>query len=199
MSTLSNVKPRRDREKSPCYRVYLRCLPRSSEAVSGRELRYRGVHQKCAVGKASLHINPQESDASHWYALRTTYGREKKAYNYLTEKGMIAFYPTFTVMKQVDGKRKQGRRRIPHPNIFFAYGRGRRKKSLFRLRQCKPSLSSFYYRHVDIGKASGKEPLTVPDDQMKSLRIISKAEAEDVVVSTDNIPVWLRLMCRGRL
>ena len=27
--------------------------------------------------------NKRPSDISHWYALRTTYGREKKAYDYL--------------------------------------------------------------------------------------------------------------------
>ena len=31
------------------------------------------------------------------------------------------------------------------------------------------------------------EPLIVPDDQMKSLRIVCKADADDIVVSTDKI------------
>ena len=29
--------------------------------------------------------------SSHWFALRTTYGREKKAYDYLVSKGVKAF------------------------------------------------------------------------------------------------------------
>lgn len=43
---------------------------------------------------------------SHWFALRTTYGREKKAYDYLVAKGIDAFLPTITEVKMHDGKRK---------------------------------------------------------------------------------------------
>lgn len=47
-----------------------------------------------------------QTDNSHWYALRTTYGREKKAYDYIISKGGTAFYPTLSTVKLVDGKRK---------------------------------------------------------------------------------------------
>ena len=33
-------------------------------------------------------------DIPHWYALRSTYGREMKAYDYLVAKDVKAFYPT---------------------------------------------------------------------------------------------------------
>lgn len=39
----------------------------------------------------------------HWYALRTTYGREQKAYDYLVAKGITAFYPTVRRIKEVRG------------------------------------------------------------------------------------------------
>lgn len=55
----------------------------------------------------------------HWYALRTTYGREQKAYDYLVAKGITAFYPTVRRIKEVRGQRKLVvESRIP--NIFFA-------------------------------------------------------------------------------
>lgn len=58
---------------------------------------------------------------SHWFALRTTYGREKKAYDYLVAKGIDAFLPTITEVKMHDGKRKIiTSSRLP--NLFFAYG-----------------------------------------------------------------------------
>lgn len=145
-----------------------------------------GVSTKNArTGKQSSYTRFQESGISRWYALRTTYGREKKAYDYLTAKGILAFYPTLTMMKLVDGKRKAVEEsRIP--NIFFAYGTEEEIRSFVYDNVNLPYLR-FYYRHVGIGKASGKEPLTVPDDQMRSLRIICKAEAEDIVVSTDEV------------
>ena len=59
-----------------------------------------------------------EEDVAKWYALRTTYGREKKAYDYMTEKGVTAFYPTQTTVKLINGKRKVvTESRLP--NIFF--------------------------------------------------------------------------------
>lgn len=64
---------------------------------------------------------PREADIPHWYALRTTYGREKKAYDYMTAKGITAFYPTTNVVKLIKGKRTVvTESRLP--NIFFAYG-----------------------------------------------------------------------------
>ena len=136
-------------------------------------------------GKQSLPINPPESDASHWYALRTTYGREKKAYDYLTEKGILAFCPTLTVIKRVDGKRKAVEEsRIP--NIFFAYGTEEELRSFVYDNVNLPYLR-FYYRRVGTGRETVKEPLIVPDSQMKTLRIICKAEAEDIVVSTNEV------------
>ena len=63
----------------------------------------------------------KEKDVPHWYAVRTTYGREKKAYDYMTSKGITAFYPTIDTVKLINGKRKVvNESRLP--NIFFAYG-----------------------------------------------------------------------------
>ena len=63
----------------------------------------------------------REEDIPHWYALRTTYGREKKAYDYMIGKGVTAFYPTQTKVKLINGKRKEVTESLL-PNIFFAYG-----------------------------------------------------------------------------
>ena len=54
-------------------------------------------------------------------AVRVTYGREKKAYDYLVGKHVEAYYPTIKTVKKVDGKRKTVvESRLP--NILFAYG-----------------------------------------------------------------------------
>ena len=76
--------------------------------------------------RSSVHILSKskvqkEEEIPHWYALRTTYGREKKAYDYMTAKGITAFYPTTDTVKLIKGKRKVvTESRLP--NIFFAYG-----------------------------------------------------------------------------
>lgn len=75
-----------------------------------------------ADGSAPLKtIKRKPKEVPHWYALRVTYGREKKAYDYLVGKHVEAYYPTIKTVKEVDGKRKTVEEsRLP--NIFFARG-----------------------------------------------------------------------------
>ena len=91
-------------------------LPETPGRFFGKEFTNRGVHQLYTFGND---IQKQsEEDVPKWYALRTTYGREKKAYDYMTEKGVTAFYPTQTTVKLINGKRKVvTESRLP--NIFF--------------------------------------------------------------------------------
>lgn len=126
---------------------------------------------------------PDESP--HWYALRTTYGREQKAYDYLTDKGVTAFYPTTNIVKLINGRRKTVTvSRLP--NIFFAYGTETQIKTFVYDNVNLPYLR-FYYRHTHAGRKIEKTPLTVPDCQMESLRIVCEAETDDTIVSPDKI------------
>lgn len=134
-------------------------------------------------------IKRKPKEVPHWYALRVTYGREKKAYDYLIGKHVEAYYPTITTVKIVDGKRKTVEEsRLP--NIFFARGTEEEVKSFVYDNVNLPYLR-FYYRYCGIGNKVKKAPLIVPDDQIESLRIICKAESDDIIVSTDDIPKFL--------
>ena len=96
------------------------CTPPDSQNAAMAENSEKGVSTR-----NTLFATPQSqqspSEAAHWYALRTTYGRERKAYDYLESKGVTAFLPTIEVEKEVDGKREMvTQSRLP--NIFFARG-----------------------------------------------------------------------------
>lgn len=126
-----------------------------------------------------------DKDTQHWYALRTTYGREKKAYNYLLSKNVVAFYPTLKSVKLVDSKRiTVEESRIP--NIFFAYGTEEDLKTFVYDNVNLPYLR-FYYRHTHVGNKIVKEPLVVPDNQMNSLKIICAADSDDIIASTEEV------------
>nr|WP_302694280.1 UpxY family transcription antiterminator [uncultured Prevotella sp.] len=128
----------------------------------------------------------KEEDFPHWYALRTTYGREKKAYDYMTAKGITAFYPTINVVKLIKGKRKVvTESRLP--NIFFAYGTEEQLKTFVYDNVNLPFLR-FYYRHVHVGRRIEKIPLIVPDYQMESFKIICAADVENTIVSSIEVP-----------
>lgn len=143
-------------------------------------------------------MEPLQEPPKHWYALRTTYGREAKAYTYLISKGITAFYPTIMIDKLIDGRVKSVEvSRIP--NIFFAYGTRNEIENLVYDNVHLPFLR-FYYRYYNpsasalsvaaksnIPKGLAKEPLIVPNRQIETLKIICAAENQDTIVTTEPI------------
>lgn len=124
------------------------------------------------------------STTEHWYALRTTYGREKKAYEFMVTHGCTAFYPTITVEKVINDKKKLVEvSRLP--NIFFAHGTEEVIKSFVYDNYNLPFLR-FYYKHTHVGARIEKTPLIVPDSQIRSLQIIcDTSKKNDVVILPD--------------
>ena len=171
-------------EFPPCAGLTSNALPEAQSTVSA-ESSQTGVSTRNAH-IASKPKAQREADIPHWYALRTTYGREKKAYDYLTAKGITAFYPTTNVVKLIKGKRKVvTESRLP--NIFFAYGTEEQLKEYVYDNVNLPFLR-FYYRHIHEGNRIIKTPLIVPDNQMESLKIICAADADNTFVSLVKVP-----------
>ena len=168
----------------PCAGLTSNALPEAQSIVSAES-------SQTGVSTRSVHILSKskvqkEDEFPHWYALRTTYGREKKAYDYLTAKGITAFYPTINSVKLINGKRKVvTESRLP--NIFFAYGTEEQLKTFVYDNVNLPFLR-FYYRHEHVGSRAIKTPLIVPKYQMESLKIICEAEASDIIVSLSSVP-----------
>lgn len=109
----------------------------------------------------------------HWHVLRTTYGQERKAYEYMRSKGVDVFLPTEYVVRLVKGKRKQIKTSLI-PNLFFAFGTEEELKVYVYDNVNLPFLR-FYYRFYHEGKNEKKAPLIVPTSQMNSFRIICEA------------------------
>ena len=171
-------------EFPPCAGLTSNALPEAQSTVSA-ESSQTGVSTRYAHIATKPQIQKEE-EFSHWYALRTTYGREKKAYDYLTAKGITAFYPTTNVVKLIKGKRKVvTESRLP--NIFFAYGTEEQLKEYVFDNVNLPFLR-FYYRHIHEGNTIKKTPLIVPDNQMDSLKIICAADADNTIVSLTEVP-----------
>ena len=171
-------------EFPPCAGLTSNALPEAQCTISA-ESSQTGVSTKNALLPTKPKVQ-READIPHWYALRTTYGREKKAYDYLTAKGITAFYPTTNVVKLIKGKRKNVTvSRLP--NIFFAYGTEEQLKKYVFDNVNLPFLR-FYYRHYHEGSKIKKTPLIVPDNQMESLKIICAADADNTFVSLVKVP-----------
>ena len=171
-------------ETPPCVGLTSNTLPKAQSTVSAESsqtgVSTRGVH---ILSKSKVQ---KEEEIPHWYALRTTYGREKKAYDYMTAKGITAFYPTTETVKLIKGKRKVvTESRLP--NLFFAYGTEEQLKSFVYDNVNLPFLR-FYYRHVHVGRRIEKIPLIVPDYQLQSLKIICAADVDNTIVSLGEVP-----------
>ena len=171
-------------EFPPCAGLTSNAFPEAQSTMSV-ESSQTGVSTKNAL-LATKPKAQREADIPHWYALRTTYGREKKAYDYMTAKGITAFYPTTDTVKLIKGKRKVvTESRLP--NIFFAYGTEEQLKFFVYDNVNLPFLR-FYYRHYHEGNTIKKTPLIVPDNQMESLKIICAADADNTIVSLVEVP-----------
>lgn len=118
------------------------------------------------------------SSAKHWYAMRTTYGREQKAYDFIVSNGGIAYLPLLKQEKVIKGKKViVNVSRIP--NIFFVYGTEDEVKGYAFDNVHLPFLRFYYESHHE-GVKIIKEPLIVPDRQIQSLQILCQSEADDI-------------------
>jgi len=186
MYTLSNVKAQRDAEKSQCIGFASDALPEVRKPTLA-ENSQTGVSIKNGLsGTAPKTYRKESKEVPHWYALRVTYGREKKTYDYLVGKGVEAFYPTIMTVKIIDGKRRSVEE-SRFSNIFFARGTEEEIKS-FVYDNVNLSHLRFYYRHFHERARILKEPLVIPDNQMESFKKICNSEAKDIIIEVGEIP-----------
>lgn len=124
--------------KSSLHCTYLRCSPKSSKVSFDGDSNTGGIHQKCAFPKRKT-TSKSPSYRSHWYALRTTYGREKRAYNFIVANGKTVFYLTVAsyLCQRNWRKRKCVDRASPTSSSLIV----RRRKQVLCLRQRKPPYS----------------------------------------------------------
>ena len=125
------------------------------------------------------------STIKHWYAMRTTYGREQKAYDFVVSNGGTAYLPLIKNERVINGKKTiVYESRIP--NIFFVYGTEDEVKNYAFDNVHLPFLRFYYASHHE-GIKIIKEPLIVPDRQIQDLQILCQAEAEDIRFVPDEI------------
>ncbi len=119
-----------------------------------------------------------------WFVIRATYGREKKAYEYIVKHGGTAFYPTVTTIKVVNGKKKKVEESLL-PNLFFVFGTIDEVRTFV---EDKVNLSYIrFYRCNNTTDNKRNVPLVVPDSQMRSFQIICAANNTDILTVPDNV------------
>lgn len=178
MSTLVNViTPSGDNHSPSCISVNAYAPPKSeNDGVS--------------IDSAQSPVL-ENGEVVHWYTLRATYGREKKAYEYIIAQGVEAFWPTMIVpAKDPEGK-KIYREVSLLPNIFFIHTTENIAKSFVFETKVLHYLRFYYNVHHD----GSKEPLIVPDQQMLSLQTICAARDENILL----VPSEVTKFTKGQL
>lgn len=173
-----------DKQSPQCAGLTSNVLPKVQESNKPMNSQ-TGVSTNSPLTATNADHSDKSQNAPHWYALRVTYGREEKAYDYLVSKNVEAFYPTIDTVKVVDGKRKVIKE-SRFPNIFFARGTENEIKAFVYDNVNLPYLR-FYYRHLHDGSRITKRPLIIQDYQIESLKIICASEAEDVLLVPSDV------------
>lgn len=165
-----------------CVGLTSNTLPKAQSTISA-ESSQTGVSTR----NAHIAVKPKaqkEEDVPHWYALRTTYGREKKAYDYMTAKGITAFYPTIDTVKLIMVSAKLLTSLVYQHLLRLRY---RRTTQIFVYDNVNLPFLRFYYHHTHIGSRIEKTPLIVPDYQMESLKIACASEENDIIIVSGEI------------
>ena len=172
-------------EQPPCIGFTSNAIPEAQSRTETESLQ-RGVStqstQSSIISKAkfSKHNTPQ------WYVLRTTYGREKKAFDYLKNKGITVFHPTQKTVRLINGKRKTLTISLL-PNLFFAHSTEEQLKPFVFDNVNLPFLR-FYYHYTHIGNRIERTPMIIPDNQMNSLKIICLSKVDNAIISLVEVP-----------
>ena len=155
MNTLSNVNKKRE-EYSPSSNAGL---------TSDVSLKNRSLPDGVSVEYAP---DPKKK----WFVLRVTYGREFKAYNFITGDGTEAYLPVRYVMKLCNGKKKRILASLL-PNFLFVYATPEKVETYVKH---TPELHflTYYYNHFRVGESGKNPPLTVSyQDMMNFIRVTS--------------------------
>ena len=165
MSTLANVDIR-------TYRAENKCTGRTGAANEGISIIPKATNKQTGV---SVEYVPDPN--KDWYVLRASYGRERRAYEYMIEDGTYSYLPTHLVYKIKDEKRVCTEE-VLVPNIIFVYTT-REKADEYIKQTAQLSFLTYYYDHFST--ENGKNPpMVVPDGEMRNFMLATSTESEHV-------------------
>jgi hypothetical protein len=179
----SGGKQQTEKQSPPRTETTLNALPEVQMSLNDKDSQ-TGVSTKNALSgiKNNKKRNPIATGkyVKKWYVLRTTYGRERKAHDYIVQNNGISFCPTSTSFKEINGKIKK-REVSLLPNLFFAYGTESEIQQYVYDNTHLPYLR-FYYHQVLNGTKEMRKPLTVSDVEMETFRLICAQGGQDIIV-----------------
>lgn len=186
MDALIKAEAQRDGVTSRKIGLTSNLIPEAKVSKKGTKAHKQGCQGGMALAKIKKQRQQKEQDNDpHWFVLRATYGREKKAYDFIIASGATAFWPSIEVTKRIDGRIKTFEEsRIP--NILFVYGTRSDVDKYTNDKKNIPYIRYYCKRNDRDGKQN--DPVKVPHSQMESFRKICSAKDQDIIVTTKELP-----------
>ena len=130
--------------------------------------------------------------AKSWYVLRAAYSSERLTSDYIRQNSddIEVFWPTHFVDHVKKGKRVSKEESLI-PNILFARATKEDLEEFVYDNSHLPYLR-FYYHQVRRNDVLTREPLTVPERQMKSFMEIYNSSEDDIYIASDVIPKFAK-------
>ncbi|MCR4809222.1 MAG: UpxY family transcription antiterminator [Prevotella sp.] len=171
MSTLTNVDIKAQRAEN-----------KRNERISAA---MKGISTipKAASSKTGVSVEYAHDPNKNWYVVRASYGRERRAHDYIVEDGTYTYLPMHLVYKVKDEKRIRTEE-VLVPNILFIYAT-REKADEYVKATAQLDYLTYYYDHfnTDNGK---NPPLVVPGNEMYNFMLATCTDSEHVrMVSAD--------------
>lgn len=136
-----------------------------------------GIIPKVTSSQTGVSVEYAHDPNKKWYVMRASYGRERRAHDYIVEDGTFIYLPTHQVYKMKDGKRVRSEE-VLVPNIIFIYAT-REKADEYVKETAQLSFLTYYYDHFNT--ENGKNPpLVVPLDEMHNFMLATSTDSEHV-------------------
>ena len=159
MSTLSNVETGRGQTNPPSVRA-LQSMETTEDLLTPDTI----PEAKSSQTGVSVRYVPYEN--KHWYVLRSSYGREDKAADYIAEDGTYVYIAKRYARKIVNGKQKMVLETLV-PNLLFVYST-EDKAEEYEKRTPALSFLTYYYNHFVQDEAGKNPPLAISCREMEN-------------------------------
>ncbi len=177
MDTLSNVTFHGEEAASPSVGVTSVRLPEAVSMQTGVSVEYVPTADK------------------QWYVLRTKFGREGLAADYLIEQGVYVYVARQrTKDRDKDGNLRNTIKCLT-PNLLFAYLTPQEAQQYVKDTAALTYLT-FYYNHFVVGIDYKNPPLTIPQHQMINFIRATSTQSEHIMVVD---PERVRLLRDGAM
>ncbi|WP_308398287.1 UpxY family transcription antiterminator [Prevotella sp.] len=168
MNALVNAHTRNDDNLSPCTGLISNVLPEAQRSQTGVSSDY--VHKK----------------EYHWFVLRVTYNRTKKACDIIANADVQSYMPMHYIIKKEIGKKKRILQPLL-PNLFFVYTTREIANSIVKKKDEDTPILKYYLDKTKPKETNGKHPpLTIPFDAMTNFIKATSTESDHVrIVSNE--------------